>query len=165
MIAAIRGKGSYSKSNRLRGFYWANKSLKQRFGFPEYLGEIMYGRARRAPEYLKCSGSSGKRSPQKGKHAPSFKRDRGSGWSLPLPSHPNMPLRLPSSIIRADGRTTKSIGRDESTKRQSGRESGAECGFKFKAQSVNPIRPRHGGGASGEVTQRSTGWSLSGMVV
>ena len=74
----------------------------------------MYGPVVRAPEYLKCSGSPGKRSPQKGKHAPSFKRDRGSPVR---PSHPNMPLRLPSSsIIRADGRTTKSIGRDESTK-------------------------------------------------
>ena len=60
-----------------------------------------------------------------------------------LPSHPNM-LLLPSSIIRADGRTTKSIGRDESTKRL----SGAKCEFKFKAQSVNPIRPRHGGGTA-----------------
>ena len=73
-----------------------------------------------------------------------------------LPSrHPNMPLRLPSSsIIRADGRTTKSIGRDERA------QSGAECGFKFKAQSVNPIRPRDGGGMAPQkkVTQLEPKW-------
>ena len=76
-----------------------------------------------------------------------------------LPSrHPNMPLRLPSSIIRADGRTTKSIGRDESTKRQSEPSAGSSSRLKVLTQSDRAMV------AARRLRKKSHSWSLSGCV-